>query len=214
MVRAFASAALVAALCACGAEGPGSSDAPPSPDTPADARAAIPESAHAGGSPSAPADTASDEDVITKDGWGPLRIGMTREEVIAAAGSDAQPDAVGGPDPDRCDEFRPSRAPAGLLVMIEDGLLTRISLSRNSEITTPEGLRIGDASSRVADAYGSRASVTPHKYWQSPAKYFTVWATADSSGERRGIRYEVDETDRVAHIHAGGASIEYVEGCL
>src|SRR5690606_9967730 len=57
---------------------------------------------------------ASRDDVITADGWGPLRIGMTRDEVVAAAGDDANPDAVGGPDPQRCDQFRPARAPAGL----------------------------------------------------------------------------------------------------
>src|SRR5687768_12819211 len=48
--------------------------------------------------------------VITPDGWGPLRIGMSRTEVVAAAGEDANPDAVGGPDSSSCDEFRPAGA--------------------------------------------------------------------------------------------------------
>lgn len=50
------------------------------------------------------------ERLITPDGWGPLRIGMSTAEVTAAAGADASPATVGGPDADRCDEFRPSRA--------------------------------------------------------------------------------------------------------
>ncbi|WP_158332143.1 hypothetical protein [Brevundimonas abyssalis] len=36
---------------------------------------------------------------------------MTRAEVVAALGEDANPDAVGGPDPESCDQFRPERRP-------------------------------------------------------------------------------------------------------
>lgn len=153
-------------------------------------------------------------DVLTPDGWGPLRIGMTRAEIVAAAGEDANPEAVGGPEPDRCDQFRPTVAPDGLLVMVENGVLTRISISRNSDITTPEGISVGDAGPGVLEALGSSAVVEPHKYWQSPAKYVTVWRESGSSDDRRGIRYEIDPGDTVVHVHAGTQSIEYVEGCL
>lgn len=153
-------------------------------------------------------------DLITPDGWGPLRIGMTREQVVQAAGEDAQPNAVGGPDPQACDEFRPSNAPEGVLVMIENGVLTRISVSRNRDIATPEGIRIGDPTSAVLARYGARAQVQPHKYVEAPAKYITVWDSPVSGTERRGIRYEISREDEVVHIRAGGPSIEYVEGCL
>ena len=166
------------------------------------------------GSPEQDATVQPGEDVLTADGWGPLRIGMTRAEIVAAAGDDANPEAVAGPDPKSCDQFRPRLAPAGVLVMVEEGVLTRISVSRNSDITTPEGISVGDAGSTALEAYGSRAIVEPHKYWQSPAKYITVWREAVSSGERRGIRYEIDAEDKVVHVHAGSRSIEYVEGCL
>lgn len=162
-------------------------------------------------SPSAPEPRA---DRITAAGWGPLRIGMTLAEVTAAAGQDANPDAAGGPEPERCDEFRPSEAPAGILVMVENGVLTRISVSRNRDIRTPEGLGIGDPESRVLDAYGSRAEVGPHKYVGPPAKTITVWTEPRSSANPRAIRYEIDAEGKVAHIRAGGPSIEYVEGCL
>lgn len=152
--------------------------------------------------------------LITPDGWGPLRIGMTRAEVVAAAGEDANPNAVGGPDPDRCDEFRPASAPAGLLVMVQRGVLTRISVSRTSDIRTPEDFGVGDSGSSVLEDYGSRASVGPHQYWPPPAKYITVWREESSDVDRRGIRYEIDTTGEVVHIHAGGPSIEYVEGCV
>lgn len=162
----------------------------------------------------APVARAPNERLITPDGWGPLRIGMSTAEVIAAAGEDASPAAVGGPDPDRCDEFRPSRAPAGILVMLENGVLTRISVSRNTGIETPEGFRIGDSGDDVMRAYGSRAQVEPHQYQEAPAKYITVWWQASRGAERHGIRYEVDATGNIAHIRAGGPAIEYVEGCV
>lgn len=152
--------------------------------------------------------------LLTPDGWGPLRIGMSRAEVIAAAGEDARPNAVGGPDPEACDEFRPRNAPEGLLAMLESGILTRISVSRNPDIATPEGIHVGDSASTVLAKYGARARVEPHKYSEAPARYITVWRGSASDTARRGIRYEIDGDDDVAHLRAGGPSIEYVEGCL
>lgn len=156
-----------------------------------------------------------DESVpLTADGWGPLRIGMTRAEVFAAAGEDADPTAVGGPEPDQCEELRPSRAPERMLVMIERGRLTRISLLSRSAVKTGEGFGVGDAAAEVVAGYGERAEVGPHKYSPAPAVYITVWRTDPSSPDARGIVYEVGRDGRVSHIHAGGPSIRYVEGCL
>jgi hypothetical protein len=151
--------------------------------------------------------------LLTADGWGTLRIGMSRAEVVAAAGEDANPNAVGGAEPDQCDQFRPRSAPDGLLVMIERGVLTRITMSRNPAVKTPEGFGVGDSAAAIIAAYGSRARVDLHKYSDAPAKYITVWQGSPTQKDRRGIRYEIDTTDKVAHVHAGSQSIEYVEGC-
>jgi hypothetical protein len=151
---------------------------------------------------------------IGPDGWGPLRIGMTRAEVVAAAGEDANPSAVGGPNPDECDEFRPARTPRGLLVMLEAGVLTRISLSEGAGIRTASGVQVGDPAAAVMAAHGAAAVATPHKYQEAPAGYIAVWRTAPPAPDARGIVYEIGGDARVMHIHAGGPSIEYVEGCL
>lgn len=151
---------------------------------------------------------------LTADGWGPLRIGMTRAEVVAAAGEDANPGAVGGPEPEACDEFRPAEAPEGMRVMIERDRLTRITLSRVGAVVTERGFTVGDSASAIRAAYGAEAVVTPHKYEAAPAEYITVWKTAPDVGEARGIVYEIGGDGTVAHIHAGGASVQYVEGCL
>ena len=151
---------------------------------------------------------------LTADGWGPLRIGMTLEQVVAASGADANAQLVGGPDPATCDEFRPARAPAGLLVMIQQGRLTRISLGAGSALTTDKGFGIGANASTITSSYGTRAVTSPHKYSPSPAAYITVWTIAPPDTAARGVVYELGSEGRVARIHAGDASIKYVEGCL
>ncbi|HEV2544771.1 MAG TPA: hypothetical protein VGU70_18615 [Methylobacterium sp.] len=155
---------------------------------------------------------------LTPEGWGPLRIGMSLAEVTAALGPDADPEAVGGPDPESCDQFRPARAPNGMLVMIEDGRLTSISLIDDATILTDRGLGIGATAAEVRAVYGRVAQTEPHKYSASPAEYITVWAGGPRKAyaedpAARGIRYEVEENGRVSQIHAGGPSIQYVEGC-
>jgi hypothetical protein len=157
----------------------------------------------------------SSQDTLTAYGWGPLRIGMTRAEVVAAAGPDANPNAVGGPEPESCDQFRPRSAPAGLLVMVERDTLTRISLSRSVAVVTDAGFAVGDSAAAVERHYGNRAVSTPHKYQSAPARYVTVWIRGrPPASSARGIVYEIGGDDRIMHIHAGGPSIQYVEGCL
>ena len=152
--------------------------------------------------------------VITPDGWGPLRIGMSRADVVAAAGEDANPDAVGGPDPSRCDEFRPAGAPAGVLVMLNDGILTRVSVSRNPEIVSPAGIRVGDTGTETLRRLGAEATVEDHHFWDPPAKYITVWQPSIAGQGSRGILYEVDSADKIVSIRGGTESIRRVEGCI
>lgn len=151
---------------------------------------------------------------LTPEGWGPLRIGMSRDEVVAALGEDANPGAVGGPEPEVCDEFRPVDAPTGMIVMIERDTLSRITLVEGSDVRTEAGLGVGDLSSRVKETLGDRAEVSPHKYLAAPAEYVTVWTQSPTSPAPRGVVYETGANGRVSHVHAGSASIAYVEGCL
>lgn len=157
--------------------------------------------------------------VLTAQGWGPLKIGMTLAEVTVAAGPDSDPDAVGGPEPESCDEFHPSNTPDGLFVMIEAGKVSRISLVDMSPIKTDKGLGLGDTAETVKTAYGDQATASPHKYQDKPAEYVTVWTGGPrkepyvQDEAARGLVYEIDGTGKVGMIHAGGPSIQYVEGC-
>jgi hypothetical protein len=154
---------------------------------------------------------------VTTAGWAALRIGMTKAEVVAAAGDREDPNSSGGPQPELCDEFHPSRAPDGLYVMLENGKLSRITLAELSTQKTSDGFGIGDDPAAIKAFYGARATASPHQYQDKPAEYITVWQTPparDFDPAARGFVYEVDSTGKVGAIHAGGASIQYVEGCL
>jgi len=173
--------------------------------------------------PAAPAATEPDPQALpplTAEGWGPLRIGMTLAEVTAALGPDSDPEAVGGPDPESCDQFRPARAPEGMLVMIEEGVLTSITLIDQARVKTDRGLGVGVAADAVRAAYGPAAiQAEPHKYEEAPAEYLTIWSKGGGPVDQApdpaslGIKYEVNSTGKVNSISAGGPSILYVEGC-
>jgi len=165
-------------------------------------------------------ETPRDTNALSAEGWGPLRIGMTLAEVTAALGPDANPNAVGGADPEQCDQFRPERAPEGMLLMLERGVLTRISIGRENTLKTDRGFGLGDSAEAIKAAYGANAVVTPHRYSEAPAEYIAAWTSLQPAvGEyvqdanARGIVYEVGSDGRVQSIHAGGPSIQYVEGC-
>ena len=193
MIRRLMLTTAVLALAACGA---------PEPEpTPEPAPAPVP----------APGSAA---EALTAAGFGPLRIGMTRAEVVAVLGDDANPGSVGGPDPESCDMFRPVRAPEGLLVMILDGALGSVWVSRNAAVETDRGLNVGDTAAEVKRVYGAAAEVTPHKYSDAPAEYITVWTTAQHQGpSARGLKYTIGPDGLVESIAGGGDSISYVEGC-
>lgn len=201
MIRLIAlGSAAVLVLAGCGA--------PPSEPADAPAETAAPTS------PLEPGEPVSAAMKLTAQGYGPLRIGMSVAEIEAALGPDANPDAAGGPNPAECDMFRPARAPEGLLVMVENGALTSVWLSRNTDVETDRALNIGDTAAEVKRVYGDAAVVTPHKYVSAPAEYITVWTTSDREGPNaRGLTYEIGSDGRVKSIAGGGPSIQYVEGC-
>ncbi|MEX1184910.1 MAG: hypothetical protein WEF86_17025 [Gemmatimonadota bacterium] len=131
---------------------------------------------------------------------------MTRAQVVAAAGEDANPGAVGGPDPATCDEFRPDQAP--------DGLLSRIAIVDGTGIVTDRGIGVGDSIAAVEAAFGDDAVVSPHAFLPAPAVLVTVWESAPPSPDARGIAYEIHERGRIVRILAGDESIEFREGCV
>jgi hypothetical protein len=163
---------------------------------------------------------AANPDALTAEGWGALRIGMTRDAVVAAMGEDSNPDDVGGSEPAYCDQFRPERAPEGVLVMLNQGVLSRISVFEPATLVTAGGFGVGSSAAEIKAFYGERAVVQPAKYEEAPAEDIFVWEgerpTPDdyiADETRRGIRFEIGEDGNVRQVHIGGPDIQLVEGC-
>lgn len=144
--------------------------------------------------------------ILTPDGLGPVRIGMTQQQVIAVLGGTLEGAAIDSDD--ICVE-KESSALSGVGFMFEDGRLTRISLGEGTDITTPRGIGVGAAAIAVRYAYRGKLKSEPNTYLDKPAEYLTYWTVPG----KRGVRFEVDEKRKVYVIHAGGPSIRYVEGC-
>ena len=140
---------------------------------------------------------------LTDPGYGPYRVGMTLTQARRAV------PGLTGERFDACMEATSPRYP-GVFAMFENNRITRVSLSGNSRVRTAGGIRVGDTEAAVRARYGARLRQERHTYVQSPGKYLTVWTV----GRQRGFRFEIDEHRIVRTIHAGGASIRYVEGCL
>lgn len=145
---------------------------------------------------------------LTPAGWGPVRIGMNRDQVQKALNDQLEGDAFDNEG--NCIELFPqSDALKGSYFMFLDGKLSRISVSEPSRIVTPRGIGVGAAADEVREAYGEKLGAEPHHYLDLPAEYLTYWLKPEKSG----VRFETDAQRKVEIIHAGNSSIQYIEGC-
>ena len=145
---------------------------------------------------------------LTPTGWGPVRIGMNREQVQKALHDQLEGDAFDNEG--SCIELFPqSEALKGSYFMFLDGKLSRISVSGPSKIVTPRGIGVGATADAVREAYGDKLKAEPNHYLDLPAEYLTYWLKPNKSG----VRFETNAQRNVEIIHAGSSSIEYIEGC-
>lgn len=156
----------------------------------------------------APAPTPTYDWKLTPTGWGPVRIGMNRDQVQKALDDRLEGDAFDNEG--SCIELFPqSEALKGSYFMFLDGKLSRISVSSPSKIVTPRGVGVGASSDEVRQAYGEQLQAEPNHYLDLPAEYLTYWLKPEKSG----VRFETDAQRHVEIIHAGNSSIQYIEGC-
>ena len=131
---------------------------------------------------------------------------MTVAEARAALGTFTVPGArakVG------CGYATETSLPAGVKVMVENGIVVRVDVD-SGNVATAEGARVGDTEERVRSLYGARVSVTPHKY--TDGHYLTVKPAAASDTLHR-IVFETHK-GRVTTYRAGQRpQVEYVERC-
>ncbi|MCL6699814.1 hypothetical protein LZ496_13615 [Sphingomonas sp. NSE70-1] len=156
----------------------------------------------------APAPTPTYDWKLTPTGWGPVRIGMNRDQVQKALNDRLEGDAFDNEG--SCIELFPQgEALKGSYFMFLDGKLSRISVSSPSKIVTPRGIGVGASADEVHKAYGEALKAEPNHYVDLPAEYLTFWLKPEKSG----VRFETDAQRKVEIIHAGDSSIQYIEGC-
>ena len=145
---------------------------------------------------------------LTPSGWGPVRIGMNRDQVSKALKVQLEGDAFDNEG--NCIELYPdSDQLKGTYFMFIDGKLSRISVSESTKVVTPSGIHVGSTAEQVRTAYGAKLQAEAHHYLGEPAEYLTFWLKPKA----RGVRFETDAQQKVDVIHAGNDTIELIEGC-
>ncbi|HET9838086.1 MAG TPA: hypothetical protein VFR84_07615 [Candidatus Angelobacter sp.] len=143
--------------------------------------------------------------VLRFDGAGPVKIGMTQDQLSAAlSGSFSVPENA---EEKNCFYAEPSLHP-GIAFMVQNGRVTRADVTRRT-VPTASGIRVGDSEEQVKKVYGARVKVEPHAYTGPEGHYLTVY----SRDRRYGLRFETDGK-KVTGFYAGEPqAILYIEGC-
>lgn len=182
--------ALVAGSLACG-------DKPP---LPVDTVAATPKVDSASAAPSAPYVYVNDY------GIGDLRAGMTLDEAARVADGIK---LVAGADSTECSYLVWPSAPAGVLVMFDQGRVARIDID-SVGVRTEAGAQVGDSEAHIDSVYAGRVTTMPHKYTAGHYKVVTPMHAADSTYR---LIFETD-SGKVTRYRVGRRpQVEYVEGC-
>jgi hypothetical protein len=142
---------------------------------------------------------------LSMSGLGPVRAGMTVEQVLPLAdwsGLERARPAAG------CWYLRFEGGGSDFRLMIIDGRVARLELVAPSTLRTLQGARIGMTDAELVRLYGARLDRQPHKYEPHGHTLTLRAGTGD-----HGLRFETAR-GRVTAIQAGPwQHLHYVEGC-
>lgn len=184
----------------------------PSKDADAAAPAPTPTAPAAGAAPDQGAAAGSDVAAAAAtgparlDGYGPVALGSTLEQVQAAWKEPLQGEV---PD-DYCHALRPQGAQADDVVfMIEGKRLVRYDV-RNDRIVAPGGGKVGMSLGQLQTLYPDRGDVTAHKYDEKGHNLRVRPATEGGAL----INFEIGGDGNVTAWRVGQTpQVDYVEGC-
>ncbi|QSX79596.1 lectin [Agrilutibacter solisilvae] len=139
------------------------------------------------------------------DGYGDMRFGMSAQDARKAWDGE-----LGGPTSgSHCYYVNPVSNPeqAYFALMMDGGKFVRYDVGNDREVA-PGGGKRGMTQARIAELYGDRVEVTPHKY--SDGKYLRIKDTAGNGV----LVFETDGAGKVTEWHVGvPPQVDYVEGC-
>lgn len=143
---------------------------------------------------------------VTAESYGPLRIGMTADELRARLGPLLVPrDSLSM----ECDYLAIGPDGPEVLFMVVGGEFVRLDV-RDSAVATEAGARIGNSEAMIGRLYGSdRVMATPHAY--TDGHYLTV--VPSGAGDDHRLVFETDGR-AVTEYRAGRLPmVGWVEGC-
>jgi hypothetical protein len=151
-----------------------------------------------------PGEPVREAEVLREDGFGPIRIGMTRADVSRAYGDTLQARAGSFVE---CELVQVPGADAAVFMMIAFDTVVRIDVRARS-IATRSGLRIGDPAAEVQRRHpGLR--IEPHKY--TDGHYLVALAPGDTLHR---FVFETDVGGRITTVRGGRVpEVHWVEGC-
>lgn len=142
---------------------------------------------------------------LSAEGLGPLRIGMSIEEVNALLGAELESVAA----EESCGEWSVVQSQgAAIALMTHNGRVTRITTYGDLGLRTPEGITIGSPVAAVNAAYPNAQRVAA-EYYDEPAHDLYAWTDTEAW---IGLHFRIDEQERVAEMDAGG-ELKNIEGC-
>ncbi len=143
--------------------------------------------------------------VVTHDGFGPVKVGMTLPQASKALGVRVTRGA--GYEGDECYYASPASGFEGVAFMMSGPRIVRIDV-RSARYATDRGARVGDSEARIRRLYKGEYKVSRHKYFEE-GRYIEVGA----KGGRYLLIFETDGRRVTAYRVGRPEQVGYVEGC-
>lgn len=161
---------------------------------------------------------------VTLTSVGPVVVGMTLDQVAAAAGValTRQPDFDQAMAENNCAYVSPATIPgyvpppdsgnkSPLAFMIVDGKLARIDILAG-DFATAQGIKVGSEESAVLEAYGSGESLPERAFIGPPYRYLTATPRQEQDRNFRMV-FETDGAKVVNYRVGQLPQVEYKQGC-
>ncbi|MCB0415221.1 MAG: hypothetical protein KDD50_12860 [Bdellovibrionales bacterium] len=149
---------------------------------------------------------------LSKEGYGPVKIGMSIQQASKALGIELK-----SPNPEQdepyCFYVYPNGDYKDIGFMVTEQKISRIEIRKgdnanSSNIKTKEGIGIGSTTEEVKLAYRD-LSIDPHPYSPPNAKYLIF-----KKGQEFQIIFETDDQGVVEAVRVGKKpEVQYIEGC-
>lgn len=161
---------------------------------------------------------------VTLTSVGPVVVGMTTEQISAAAGVPLtrQPDFDQAVAEKNCAYVSPSTIPgyipppdsgnkSPLAFMIVDGKLARIDVL-GGDFATAQGIKVGSEEKAVLEAYGDGEPLPPRAFIGPPYRYLTA-TPRDEDDKNYRMVFESDGAKVVNYRVGQLPQVEHKQGC-